>query len=381
MKLTEKVIFDSEDVVRTTPLRPTTAPGPDQETPPAPTSLALEGAGRKSSARRTRSLASGDIVVLLDALMRRLGEGLSTNTAPRPRSEEEEIGADEEEGGEVARKAPDFEVLARACRGKVRRLIKRIEGQFELAAAPDRARRGVVQLAAVLGVIRTLRFVEQRPEWKRMHHELVDRADEWNLLQVAVIAVAWGPEALAPRAIAEAGGDRFAELSMVVGLLAWLAWDVETDVSVASQRGGLEGLEDQKWYAVQLLAALSPWLVDDDAAWTILEESVVRTPRFRVDGEQWSAVHRAALQDFALVALMPDEHRQTGQRVKPGDLVVLHAREAPRVRVVLDVRQGSDGGKVVVLAPDAEDGERWFLASRVATVSWEAPASTKAAAS
>src|SRR5690606_8733353 len=112
----------------------------------------------KPSSQRTRSLASGDIVVLLDALMRRLGEGLTTPSSPRPRSEEEEIGADDGEGGELAREAPDFEVLAKACRGKVRRLIKRMEGQFKLAAAPDRARRGIVQLAAVLGVIRTLRF-------------------------------------------------------------------------------------------------------------------------------------------------------------------------------------------------------------------------------
>lgn len=380
LKLTEKVIFDSDDVVRTTPLRPTTGPGADEEAAPAPASLALEAAGRKSSSRRTRSLASGDIVVLLDALMRRLGEGLTTTSSPRVCNEEEEIGADDEEGGELAREAPDFEVLAKACRGKVRRLIKRMQEQFELAAAPDRARRGIVQLAAVLGVIRTLRFVEQRPEWKRMHHELVDRIDEWNLLQVAAIAVAWGPDALAPRAIAEASGEGFAELSMVLGLLAWLAWDVETDISVASQRGGLEGLEDQQWYAVQLLAALSSWLVDDDAAWTILEESIARTPRLRVDGERWSAVHRAALETFALLALTPDEHRQTARRVMPGDLVVLSARESPRVRVVLDVRQGSDGGKVVMLAPDATDGERSFLASRVVTLAWAVGTGIAAAA-
>ncbi|HYH96729.1 hypothetical protein [Hyalangium sp.] len=371
LKLTEKVIFDSDDVVRTTPLRPGGAAGADQEAAAAPVSLALEAAGRKSSSRRTRSLASGDIVVLLDALMRRLGEGLPTNASPRPRSEEEEIGADEEEGGELAREAPDSEVLAKACRGKVRRLIKRMEGQFELANAPDRARRGIVQLAAVLGVIRTLRFVEQRPEWKRMRHELVDRADEWNLFQSAVLAVAWGPEALAPRAEAEADGEGFAELSMVVGLLAWLAWDVETDIAVASQRGGLEGLEDQQWYAVQLLAALGPWLVDDSTAQNVLEESVARTPRFRVDGERWLSVHRAALETFAIVTAAPDGLGQVGRRVRPGDLVVLHSREMPRVRVVLDVRPGSDGGKVVMLAPDATDGERSFLASRVATLAWD----------
>jgi hypothetical protein len=381
LKLTEKVIFDFDDVVRITPLRPAGAAGSDQETAAAPVSLALEAAGRKSSSRRTRSLASGDIVVLLDALMRRLGEGLPTNASPRPRSEEEEIGADEEEGGELAREAPDLEVLAKACRGKVRRLIKRMEGQFELANAPDRARRGIVQLAAVLGVIRTLRFVEHRPEWKRMRHELVDRADEWQLFQAAVLAVAWGPEALAPCAVAEADGEGFAELSMVVGLLAWLAWDVETDISVASLRGGLEGLEDQQWYAVQLLAALGPWLADDSTAQHVLEESVSRMPRFRVDSERWLSVHRAALEVFAAVTGAPDAYGKAGRRVRPGDLVVLHAREVPRVRVVLDVRPGSDGGKVVMIAPDAPDGERAFLSSRVATLDWQWDRGDRAAVS
>ncbi|MFT3840768.1 MAG: phospholipase D family protein [Myxococcaceae bacterium] len=378
LKLTEKVIFDSDDVVRTTQLRASAAGSAAQEEAEAHASLALVAAGRKKSSRRTRSLASGDIVVLLDALMRRLGEGLPTSTAARPPSEEEEIGADEEEGGELVREAPDFEVLAKACRGKVRRLIKRMEGQFELAASPDRARRGIVQLAAVLGVIRTLRFVEQRPEWKRVRHELVDRADEWELLQSAVFAVYWGKDALAPRAVAEAGGEGFAELSMVVGLLAWLAWEAETDITVASQRGGLEGLEDHRWYALQLLATLGPWLIDDAEAVAKLEESVMRTPRFGVDGERWLRVHLAALEAFALVSVAPDGAGNAGRRVQPGDLVILQASEDPRVRVVQEVRQGRDGGKVVICAPDEEDGERAFIASRVATLAWDTSSASAA---
>jgi hypothetical protein len=179
----------------------------------------------------------------------------------------------------------------------------------------------------------------------------------------------WAPSV--PRAVTEAGGEGFAELSMVVGLLAWLAWDVETDISVASQLDGLQGLEDEQWYAVQLLATLSPWLMGDDTAWIIFEESIARPPRFRVDGERWVAMHRSALEVFAAVAADPDVHGKTGRRVRPGELVVLHGRELPRVRVVLDVRQGSDGAKVMVLAPDATESERFFLASHVATLAWK----------
>lgn len=382
LKLTEKVIFDSDDVVRTTPMRPPTESGPDAdgEAMPAPASLALDAAGRRAS-RRTRSLASGDIVVLLDALMRRLGEGLPTNASPAPRSEEEEIGADDEDGGELAREAPDLEVLAKACRGRMRRLVKRMQGQLELATAPDRARRGIVQLAAVLSVLRTLRLVEQRPEWRRMRHELVDRDDEWNLFQSGVLAVAWGHDALAGRAVFEADGEGFTELSMVIGLLAWLAWDVETDIVSCAQHDDSEEDQGSPWYAGQLLATLGPRLIEDAAAWQILEESVGRTRRFRVDGERWLIVHRRVLETFTAVASDPDEHGNTGRRVQPGDLVVLHHRESPRVRVVLHVRQGSEGEVVVVLAPDTDKGERSFQASRFATLAWVAKTKAEAEAS
>jgi len=379
LQLTEKVIFDTDDVVRTTPLRASAASGTDQQPDKAPSSLALSAAGRTTAARRKRSLASGDIVVLLDALMRRLGEGLTTSSSPRPRNEEEEIGADEEEGGDLAPQAPDFETLARACRGKARRLIKRMTGQFERAAAPDCARRGVVQLAAVLGVARTLRLIERRPEWKRRHHELIDRKDEWHLLQSAALAVAWGPDALATRAVAEAGGDGFAELSMVVGLLAWLAWDVETDITVAWQRPSLEALKDQRWYAVQLLAMLGPWLVDDAEARGILEDSVTRTPRYRVDGERWLRAHLAALETFAIASSSPGDVGRLGRAVRPGDLVVLPISMSPRVRVILEVRSGSEGAKVIVFDPDAKNYERAFLASRVSVLAWSSDDAAAAA--
>jgi hypothetical protein len=193
------------------------------------------------------------------------------------------------------------------------------------------------------------------------------------------LAVAWGRNDLASRAVAETDGEGFEELSMVVGLLAWLAWDVETDIAAASQRGDLQGPESEQWYKVQLLAALGRWLVPDDNAATILDESVARTPRFHVDGERWLAVHRSALETFAAVEAAPDTQGKTRRRAKPGDLVVLHGGESPRVRVVLDVQASGDNTKVVVLDPAGTNGKRIFLASRVATLPWVVPASTIAA--
>lgn len=369
LKLTEKVIFDSEDVVRPTPMRPVGAPGLPKEDAGEVTSLALDAAGRKSR-RQRRSLASGDIVVLLDALLRRLGEGLPVAAYPRPGTDEAEIGSDEEDGGELAHKAPDFEILAKACRSKIRRLIKRMEGQFELASAPDRARRGVVQLAAVLGVIRAVRIIGLRPEWRARRLDLVDRDDEWRLFEAAVRAVIWHEDGLAPRAITEADGEWFDELSFLVGLLVWLAWDVEVDAEEASKRGGLQGVEDESWYPVQLLAAIGPWFFDDEAAASVLEESVTRTPRQHVDGDWWLHAHRGLMDGFARVAADPDHQGQMGRLAHPGDLVVLGGRELPRVRLVLDVRPGTDGAKVVFFDPAGILERRAFLSSRVPSLPW-----------
>lgn len=370
LKLTEKVIFDSGDIVRTTPLRSADSVDAGREEPTAPTSLALEAAGRKNPSARKQSLANGDIVVLLDALMRRLGEGLVASSAPRPRSEEEEIGADEENGGDLTPGAVDLEVLAKACRGKVRRLVKRMAGQLELAKESANARRGIVQLAAVLGVIRTLRIIEQRSEWKRARQELVDRDDEWSLFQDAVIAIAWGADAMAARAVAERDGEGFAELSMVIGLLAWLAWDVETDIPLVSRRVGLDESDEDQWYAVQLLAALGPWLVEDSSAQAILQESVTRTPRVHIDGVRWLDRHLDALEALTRRLTSAHELGTHGRAVEPGDLVVLRDDEVPRVRVALAVVGRIDDGRITIFDPEAKNKTRHFLASRVTTLQW-----------
>ncbi|MGK3982513.1 hypothetical protein WME99_05720 [Sorangium sp. So ce136] len=380
LKLTEKVIFDSDDVVRTTPLQSTGGASYPTEPSMGPASLAVDAAGPKAG-RRRRRLASGDVLVLLDALMRRLGEGLSAAPGLRPPSDQEQIGADEEDGGELAREAPDHEALAKACRGKVRRLIKRMEGQLELAAEPDRARRAVVQLAAVLGVLRALRLIEQRPEWRRKRLELIDRDDAWWLYEAAALALVWGAEPVAQRALAEADGEMFEELSMVVGLLGWLAWEVGLDVEVSSERGGQRGVEDESWVTAQLYALLAPWLAADPEAISILEESVARTPKPRVDGDRWFIVHLGLAERLEEVLADPVRAARPARRPRPGDLVVLAERFSPRVRVVLDVNAIVGDAKVVLFDAGDESGRREFLASKVASLPWEPERSGRVAAS
>lgn len=378
LKLTEKVIFDSDDIVRaSTSLRPTAGPVEATELLPVPSSLALDAAGRRV-AHHKQSLASGDIVVLLDALIRRLGEGLPSNAAPRPRNDQDEIDADEEEGGEFSREVPDFKVLSTACRRKVRSLVRRMERQFEKATVPHQALRCIVQLAAVLGVIRTLRIVEQRPEWRRAHLALVDPDEERRLFKVAVLATIWGSDALAHRALAATDGEWFEELSMVTGLLAWMAWDAGVDIEDVLKITRSEEVGDEVLYFIQLLAALGPWLTDDVTAETTLKESVSRTPRLRVDEDKWLCDLKSRLRCVAQVAADPDRHGQTGRLPRFGDLVVLSNRESQRVRVVLKVMVGSRGREVIIYDPRKQNGKGAYLVSHVATMPWTTGSGTSA---
>ena len=155
LRLTEKVIFDSDDIARAEPKATGRNAGTsnDKVAESGPESLAVEAVGRRGSRKRNR-LASGDILVLLDALMHRLGEGLSTPAAGptgeevRP-AKEDDLGDDE-----PPPPSPPYKVLAKACRGKVGRLIRRMAKQL-VAARNGVAKCAVLQLAAVLSVVHT----------------------------------------------------------------------------------------------------------------------------------------------------------------------------------------------------------------------------------
>ena len=98
LKLTEKVIFDSDDIVTPEPaIRAKINTSREKAPESGPESLAVDAAGRRVS-RKQRRLASGDILVLLDALMHRLGEGLSTSLTTRPPEEEVRPVADDDAG-------------------------------------------------------------------------------------------------------------------------------------------------------------------------------------------------------------------------------------------------------------------------------------------
>lgn len=368
LKLTEKVIFESDDVVRAEPPARVRADTDKKATDTGPESFAVNAAGRRAS-RRKRKLASGDILVLLDALMYRLGEGISSPIAPRPLGEELRPVAEDDAGEEEipSTSPPPYEALAEVCRTKVGRLTRRMSKQLVRADSAE-ARHVIVQLAAVLSVIHALRLMEQRIEWRSRHLKLVDIKHEAQLLETAAIRITWGGSALGPRALGEVGGELFQEFSLAVGLLTWLAWDTGVDMQKAvGDRNRIIDSENMQnpWYPIQAFASVAPHLSGDEDALETLTTAVTRTPRKGSDASIWLKIHLGIAHRIARVIGAPEEHAKSSGLPMPGDLVILNAALEPRVRIALEVAPSGLSVKVSVLDPTDEKGYRQFLASYI----------------
>ncbi len=258
--------------------------------------------------------------------------------------------------------------------------------QLEAAAESKLHGRAVVQLVAVLGVIRVLRTMAQRPECLGQHLELIDKDDEWLLFRDAVLFMLWGSKATTYQAIAERDGD-FPELSHAIGLLAWLAWDLGVDIEATSKqatqrarqdremsetREELEDSEQDRWFETQLFALLAPKLAGDSEALDILKEAAARTPKRRVDVDLWFQRH-VRLVDSIARCIDSAENRSTSNRTaQPGQLVRLGDKCDPQVRLIYKVAEGSGGTTVYVYDFDKQQdvGKRLFLASKVACMKW-----------
>ncbi len=218
-------------------------------------------------------------------------------------------------------------------------------------------------------------MIGYRPEWRRIQAGLVSQEDLRRLFETAVPKISWTENALASQAVIENEGEVFDELSMAIGLLAWTAWDAEVDGEKVFRNHGLQGVEDQRWCDIQFLATLGSWLLGDKNAMDIFEKSVTRTPRYQIDSDKWLRTNLALLDAYAKVIAAPEFYKTTDRPACPGDLVILNDHESPRVRVILDVRQGGGGDKIVIFDPEAVNHERTFLGSRLGTLPWPYTAS------
>lgn len=230
----------------------------------------------------------------------------------------------------------------------------------------------------MLGILRALRVIELRDEWRRSRQRLLHEDAVQDFFWDACPLLAVGEGAAVPKLLADLDGELCEELSMVLGLMTWLAWECEVDIGVARAKNGWTGVEEEQWSRLQCLACLAPYCSVDEHALELAVASVQDTPRRGQDGDGWLTRHRSFMAEVAAVVSAPEACARVTRPPRPGDIVCLAPQFEPRVRLVVNVQTGSQGNMVTVVDESTKDGEKKSLANRVELLAVPAEAAVHA---
>jgi len=358
----EKVIFSDDIHAELTTLSRTVRNLADDATTLArPASLGVRVADMPKQRKKLRLLKSGDLAYLLDVLIRRLGidlESQPSTTDSRGRTEEESVNQDDDDLPEAPAQDPsgpsDAEI-AEIVRRKARTLVRRMTKQLVAACQDQRKAQGaIVQLVAVLGLIRELRRLRLHHRW-RITPSLVDETDRRDLLDGAMSAL-FGHESRLLQVVSDQADEPIEEVGFLRTLLLWLAWDLGEELT--DRIGPLVEEEDaiRAVRANAVLYELLPAAASDPEEAAELERSVrmtlVPTGTEGARATNWMRRHLAV--GLNVRGMSPEM-----LRIKPGlarGMLAMVPKSAPaRLRVVSAV-----AGPEVTLWDF--DGTRTFLA-------------------
>lgn len=286
MASVERVIF-SDETYREVDTTLKTHLGKQRQAPTArgPDSLAINVADLPKEKKKLRLLKSGDLAYLLDVLLRRISEGLdnaSLETDASGRNEEEQVGKEGDEGTKPSEPAlpptsmSDSDV-ARAVARRARTLTRRMVDQLKLAAEKlERSPTAVIQLIAVIALVRELRHLDKTPRWKKSGHLLVEERDRRYLLDESVRYLLGAGHRMLDNVdkLSEAETEECAQLRV---LLLWLAWDLGDELT--DQIGRIWDPQElqSKLRRNAVFLKLIPPISQDSPAWQELVDSIART--------------------------------------------------------------------------------------------------------
>jgi hypothetical protein len=212
-------------------------------------SLAIDVEDVSKRHGRHRLRHSSDLGYLLDALIYhlRVQEDVSREEVDQyGRSEEEQVGADDEDDAEE-KSIPAVEQteLLDLCHKKVRRVVRRMNQHLvAFAKGQESPEHLLVRLLGVLAVLRELRSCDGRVSWVDKGSTTVPRDVRKELLDAIVFNLFDGQVSLLRL---DALGPEFEhsdDVGRLKGLILWLAWDVGLTLNL--QKPFMESLEKQK---------------------------------------------------------------------------------------------------------------------------------------
>jgi hypothetical protein len=300
-----------------------------------PTSLMISAKDTVRARRHRRLSINSDLAIIIDALIYRLGRGLQmeTDSPASVRPPEDVIRDDDEPPQEV-----DGHALARLCRQKINRLFRRMVAQLELATKRGNdATTVIVQLSAVLGVVKHLRLMRSTFNWLPRSEELVDPDNKWKFFKEVARLLHAPAFRLEKIALGEKDKQDFDELTAVRGLLAWLAFDCGVDT-----RHALDHAFDDPKLMRQALTGIAYFLpVISECASDPLAAEMLKnvTAEQRGDGGT-VAYHLGWARKLAKAAGM---ERLDSCSIALGDVVLPVKGIRVKPSVVLEVQHGKTG--------------------------------------
>lgn len=226
--------------------------------------------------KRRRLVESSDIVTLIELLTGRIGQELQTHsTVPVDRSgrnEEEQVDQDDEE--ETSDDPPyvdaqvetlqDAEIARRIAR-KMTKLISKMLQKLMSVDQPESKTRALVQLIAVLSLVKELVRIERLPRWRTTREFLVLEADRRRLLDESMQCL-FGSRTRFIETLTDDTHVEAEEGTQLRVLLLWLAWSLGDKVPESTvdpfDREGQNELVRTK----AMFLALAPVVATDAAA-------------------------------------------------------------------------------------------------------------------
>jgi hypothetical protein len=216
LRLVEKVIFDAPAVEAGVRRKGTPDRG-SEDAHANESTVARVDSIRKDSAKQRQHLATGDLGLLLDYLMRKLWQSLTHEPPFDFRPETELIDSEDEE---PPPQPPTDADVAEAWHRKSRTLLRRLGRRIKEGTDAPQI---IVETAAVLGVLEAVRRVEDQERWRALRAKFVDREEATVFILEAVPRLLKPGVGLLDISTKKAGAP-FSEQQGVIEWVTWLAW-------------------------------------------------------------------------------------------------------------------------------------------------------------
>jgi hypothetical protein len=254
--------------------------------------------------------------------------------------------------------------LVIACQKKVRTLVTRIGKRLQLAVSnEDDCLSALVQLVAVLAVIRELRGMDHRAQWVGIGETLVPIKERRRLLNTVCSYLFGRNHQLLNAITVKLDGEHADEISRLDGLLLWLAWDCGVSLDRQSDWGETEQESTERLLDRARLVALAPRVerdpvACDEAKGTILRLTSGSNKRRASEWLECNLELGRRMREYRISQKNVDD---TDTKLQPGDIAYTPASTDMTPRIVL-----RNTGKAIWLSNlDESEKVLKFTADRV----------------